>query len=33
MNQSVGKMASVRNIDELSELRWVQIEVPVPQLE
>ena len=33
MNQSVNKVASIRNTDELSELRWVQIEVPVPQLE
>ena len=33
MDKLVNEVAGIRNTDELSKLRWVQIEVPIPQLE
>ena len=33
MDEAVNEAASIRNTDELSKLRRVQIEVPVPWLE
>lgn len=33
MDKSVDEAAGIGNTYELSKLRWVQIEVPVPRLE